>query len=330
MTGDDHGIGGTIGRWDSYIASSPTNCSVENWECVRSTSYVYPGTPITQMQAQQYTSEGFELALHLLTGCADFTPTSLENNLSSQLAGFATVWPAIPAPKTNRTHCVVWSDYDTEPQLEFNHGIRLDANYYYWPGTWILNRPGFMTGSGMPMRFATKTGAVIDVYQAATQMTDESDQIYPFTVNTLLDNALGPLGYYGVFTANMHTDDANSPGSDSIVAAAQARSIPVVSSEQMLKWLDARNGSLISAVSWDGVNLGFRLQVAPGANGLNIMLPVNVGSATLNNVLLNGSAVPFSTQFIKGIQYAFITAASGSYQATYEGISRSSSLSTNP
>ena len=56
------------------------------------------------------------------------------------------------------------------------------------------------------MRFADLDGDMIDVYQAATQMTDESGQAYPVTVNTLLDRALGPQGYYGVFTANMHTD----------------------------------------------------------------------------------------------------------------------------
>ncbi len=56
------------------------------------------------------------------------------------------------------------------------------------------------------MRFATRNGDLIDVYQATTQMTDESGQSYPFTIDTLLDNAVGPLGYYGVFTANMHTD----------------------------------------------------------------------------------------------------------------------------
>ena len=58
------------------------------------------------------------------------------------------------------------------------------------------------------MRFATAQGNVIDVYQAATQMTDESGQSYPYTVDTLLDRALGPEGYYGAFVANMHTDVA--------------------------------------------------------------------------------------------------------------------------
>ena len=62
----------------------------------------------------------------------------------------------------------------------------------------------------MPMRFATSTGDLIDVYQAATQMTDESGQSYPFTINSLLDKALGPEGYYGAFTANIHTDSVQS------------------------------------------------------------------------------------------------------------------------
>ena len=72
------------------------------------------------------------------------------------------------------------------------------------------------TGSGMPMRFADVDGTMIDVYQATTQMTDESEQSYPSTIDTLLDNALGPEGYYGAFTANMHTRPrahAGPPGS---------------------------------------------------------------------------------------------------------------------
>ncbi|HEX7286052.1 MAG TPA: MBG domain-containing protein [Candidatus Angelobacter sp.] len=317
MTGDDHGNGGTAGRWDQYIAASPANCSVDNWECVRSTSYVYSDVPMSRQKAQQYSSQGFELALHLLTECVDLTPGLLQSSFTNQLAAFATTWPAMPAPQTSRTHCVLWNDYDTVPQVELAHGIRFDSNYYYWPGTWILGRPGFMNGSGLPMRFATRNGALVDVYQAATQMTDESGQSYPFTIDTLLDNALGPLGYYGVFTANMHTDSVDSAGSEAIVASAQARGVPIVSAQQMLTWLDGRNSSTISAVSWDGINLVFQLQVAPGANGLEVMIPVSVGQAPLTRVLFNGSPVPFPRHWIKGIQYAFVGGATGTYRVSY-------------
>ena len=130
--------------------------------------------------------------------------------------------------------------------MELSNGIRLDTNYYYWPNSWVQNKPGFFTGSGIPMRFADATGALIDVYQATTQMNDEADQTYPFTVDALLSKAVGPEGYYGVFTTNMHTDfnpSDGSIGSDAIVASAQSRGVPVVSARQMLTWLDGRNGS---------------------------------------------------------------------------------------
>ena len=59
-------------------------------------------------------------------------------------------------------------------------------------------------------RFADLDGTLIDVYQQNTNMTDESGQAYPATVDALLDNAVGPNGYYGAFGANIH-DDNNAP-----------------------------------------------------------------------------------------------------------------------
>src|SRR5436190_558210 len=102
----------------------------------------------------------------------------------------------------------------------------------------------------MPMRFGDEDGSLIDVYQAVTQMTDESNQTYPFTINALLDGATGSNGYYGVFTANMHTDMGESSGADAIVASAKSHGVPVVSSKQMLTWLDGRNGSSFTGLAW--------------------------------------------------------------------------------
>jgi hypothetical protein len=115
------------------------------------------------------------------------------------------------------------------------------TNYYYGPGSWVGDRPGFMTGSGMPMRFSAKTGGPVDVYQAATQMTDESGQSYPPTPDSLLGNATGPLGYYCAFVANEHTDSSTEFQSDQLMASASRTAWPVVSSSQLLTWLDGRN-----------------------------------------------------------------------------------------
>ena len=63
MTGDDHASGGTAGRFDSQAAQSPPGCSVADWECIRSTSYIYTNTPLTNAQATAYDAQGFEVAL---------------------------------------------------------------------------------------------------------------------------------------------------------------------------------------------------------------------------------------------------------------------------
>ena len=56
MTGDDHATGGTAGRFDTYIADSPPGCSVANWDCVRSTSYVYAEQPADECAGGRRTS----------------------------------------------------------------------------------------------------------------------------------------------------------------------------------------------------------------------------------------------------------------------------------
>lgn len=317
MTGDDHANNGTTGRFDIYRSNSPANCNLDNWECVRATSYIYPSTPISDAQAAAYNAEGFEIAAHITTGCADYTPTSLQANYANDLAQFASRFPSLPAIRTNRTHCIAWSDFDTQPQVALANGIRLDTNYYYFPGSWVQNRPGFMTGSGMPMRFAKADGTLIDVYQAATQLTDESGQTWPFTIDTLLDRALGPDGFYGAFVTNMHTDRVAHEGSEAIVASAQARSVPVISAKQLLTWLDGRNGSSFGNLAWDGTRLTFTVSVGAGANGIEAMVPASAGAGSILGVTRNGASIPYRTETVKGIAYAMFAASAGTYQALY-------------
>ncbi len=327
MTGDDHAAGGTIGRFDQYLTLSGTHnnpTDIADWKAIRSSSYIYPNTPITNAQAMGYTAQGFEIGLHLNTNCDNYTAASLDGLLDAQLGEMATNYPDLPATITHRTHCIAWSDWATMAKKEFEKGIYLDANYYYWPGTWVLDRPGMFTGSGMPMRFADLDGSLIDCYQVATQMTDESNITYSSHIASLLDKATGPEGYYGVFCANMHTDvnGGNSTnGSDAIISAAQAKNIPVISSKQMLTWLDGRNNSSFSNISWSSSTLQFTINTNAAARNIQGMLPKNAdGNLRLLSISIDGNPVTPSYQTIKGIQYAFFDAAAGNYTAVYQEV----------
>ena len=168
MTGDDHnngsypGSSGTAGRFNEYRDMSTDNSqqAVDDWKAIRGTSYVFNGISMDDDSVAYYQSLGFEIALHPNTNCLDFTPSSLTSTISSQLSQLQAQLPSLNAPVTNRTHCMPWSDWASQPKIENSLGIRFDVNYYYWPATWVQNRPGLFTGSGMPMRFADKDGTI--------------------------------------------------------------------------------------------------------------------------------------------------------------------------
>ena len=220
MTGDDHGAGGTdrpvrLGqlREPGRLRRSRTgSASAAPRTCTPARRSPTRCRGATRPRASRSPSTSTRTAP---TGRPRRSTASTTTSWRTSRAAF----PSVPAPSTNRTHCITWSDWATQPKVELDHGIRLDTNYYYWPAAWVQDRPGYFTGSGMPMRFADLDGSLIDVYQAATQMTDESGMTYSTHINTLLDNAIGAPGYYGAFTANMHTDNGNHPGQQTVVAA---------------------------------------------------------------------------------------------------------------
>jgi hypothetical protein len=332
MTGDDHGHGGTVGRFRLYQGESPAKCSLAEWQCVRATSYIFLGS-ITPEEAQTATQEGFEIGLHIYNHCADWpreasqeggpetaneiSLKALDSLYTEQLAAFHAIYPGVPAPVTNRIHCVPWGDFDAQPRIEAAHGIRLDMNYYYWPRQWVKDRPGMFTGSGIPMRFTTRDGSIIDIYQAATQMTDESGQTYPFTIERLLDNALGPREFYGAFTANMHTDQSWSSDAHSVVVSAQAKGIPVVTAAQMLAWLDGRNSSSFQELSWNSPELRFSITTAANADGLQALLPLQADGGELAQITMNDTPVAYQNRSFAGLNYAAFQARPGRYVARY-------------
>ncbi len=59
-------------------------------------------------------------------------------------------------------------------------GVRMDLSYYTWgrpmfitPGNPADQAHGFITGSGLPMKFVNATGGVQNVYQQVTSLVDE-------------------------------------------------------------------------------------------------------------------------------------------------------------
>jgi hypothetical protein len=315
MTGDDHGTpDGTRTTFDMLLSESAQGCSVENWGCYRATSWLYTNSGLTPSQALAYQDQGFEMGVHVSTNCEDYLPSTLKGFFDSDLASFAAKYAGLPAQRSNRTHCSVWTYQMTHLQEELIHGVRLDMNYYYWPAEWVQNRPGFMTGSGFPMRFSGFDGAPINIYQAATHLVNENGVTYPDGINSMLDKALGDEGYYGVFGARYDYTDGFAA---QLLSSAKARNVSLISAEQLLTWLDGRNSSSFGNPTWNGTQLEFSITVGAGAKNLYAMIPNETTGGQVHSLTINGASVSFKVETIKGRSYAVFRATDGNVTATY-------------
>jgi hypothetical protein len=363
MTGDDHQPSqfDTVRRlndfYDTSVARNP-DCAtgaaghaqaVSEWRCILATVYMYPpgltdgyttDASMSASDAQAFVSAGFELSLHLRVSpsssqqCVNYgSTTELKGDLDTQLAEFAgnPHWAGIiPAPTTIRTHCVIWADYSSQPAVDQSDGVRLNTDYYYWPRSWTQGRAGMFTGSGIPMRFADANGGIFDVFQAPTQIPDETYLVgstltvdvagVTSAINTLLDNATGSNGYYGAFVVNMHNDGepTDQQAADNIIQSAVDHGVPVISARQLLQWLDARGASAFRNMTFDATGrMTFTIDPSSSATGLQAMLPIKGGGGSNISLTRDGTAVATTTKTIKGVDYLVFDATAGDYVATY-------------
>jgi hypothetical protein len=63
--------------------------------------------------------------------------------------------------------------------------------------------------------------------------------------------------------------------------------------------------------------LTFETTVAAGADGLQVILPLQGPSGALTQITRAGLTVPYTVLTIKGIAYSMFSVQTGSYQATY-------------
>ena len=175
MTGDDHGNGGTgaastasgpraqrAARWPSgtACAAAPTSTRAR-----RSRTRPLPHTSRTASRSACTSTPAAPTTRR--RRCRPFTPTSSP-------AGRASTRACRPPSRTEPT---------ASPGATGPLNRRLSSKRDQVGHELLLlaarvggERAGFFPGSGMPMRFADLDGTMIDVYQAVTQMTDESGQ----------------------------------------------------------------------------------------------------------------------------------------------------------
>ena len=161
MTGDDHASGGTAGALQPVPRRQPGRAArSRSGSASAAARTCIPNSPLTERAGGGLHGAGLRgrpAREHRLRGLHAGVARGRLHGPADRVERART--RACPRPTTQRTHCIVWSDWVGTPRVELAHGMRLDGNYYYWPPGWVLDVPGMFTGSGMPMRFADTDGS---------------------------------------------------------------------------------------------------------------------------------------------------------------------------
>lgn len=323
LASDDHGTGsGTSTSFTRLMDESPPGCAVQRWECYRATSYLTPGTPMSSEEVGRFEALGFEIGVHVDTGCTDRDIAAVSASMAQQFAEFGEKALGTNRQETHRFHCIPWNGWVDTVKVERAHGIRMSLDYYYWPAAWVQGRQGFMTGSGIPMKFSDMDGTVLDIYQAATQIVDENGIKYADSISAMLRRAIGPEQFFGLFATHY---DFRDDFIGTAIRAAKENGVALVSAAQALQWIDARNSSSFENIRWSENVLTFDLRSQAEADEMTVMLPLWSAGRRVSEIECDGERQTFHMIRIKGVEYASLPLDSGSCRAVYKGQILSSS-----
>ncbi len=285
---------------------------------------------------QTWQAQGFTFGIHPYPNYPNNYPpyncTSLIQCYGVWMNWFATQYPNNPRSPTVRNHEVSWQGWTDVVDTMAVDGITMDTSFYVW-GPW-LQKPdgtwphGYSTGSGLPMKFMRSDGTIEPVYQQLTELVDEqlmtgSGSGYENLTNTqaitvskqLIDASQN--GYYSAITTQMHVDYYSNEATwvAGTLAYAKSLSIPMWNADQWNTFTIARHDATYTNISWDGTAyLTFNQQstAVPGVN-LTTVLPVSYAGNPLETVYVDGKAVSFSTQNIRGVNEDFVSVPSGNH-----------------
>ncbi len=303
--------------------------------------------PVT---ATQLVSRGHEIGILPIGYLDDLVTVGLD--ISNLDEGFTKLrqWYSDPASYQSITPTVAvrsydfsWKGWSGGAELAAANGLKMDLNYAN-VGRW-LRKPdgswphGYLTGSGLPMRFVKTDGTIVPVFQQLTQLVDIQllSIINEFGYEGLEVNAAVALCKqaidasiakdYGVVTIdlqNVYFYKEVQSWLDQCLAYANSNSVPILNAGRWAAFTEARHDAQFTNVVWDTatakLTFGVVATTTPGL-ALTMMIPLVHAGNSLKTVSIDGGpATPYAIELVNGVNTAFVSLAAGNANvvASYE------------
>ncbi len=264
--------------------------------------------------------------------------TTLTDGFDNVDSWFAITYTLATRSNTIRIHQLAWEGWTAAADIEAAHNLGIDFSYYHW-GPW-LQKPdstwphGYITGSGLPMKFVRADGTLTSVYQQLTEMAD--DQLFAGLAGlegltgaqavalsqSLIDASLA--GNYSALTDIHHVDNYSTNPELAIwltgdIDYARSQGVPVWNADRWLAFTQTRHDANFSNITWDSGagKLSFDLAMMATADiSPTTILPAEYSGKPLNSVTLDSGTYTFTLQTINSANVAFVTIPAGNHNVT--------------
>lgn len=277
-------------------------------------------------------AQGHEFSIHPPAQFNDPTGAYPIANLSQGFAAFTsyflTRFGSSPAP-IYRTMGLVWEGWTGGAEVASSYGYKMDFSYAH-RGAWTRLPDGrwprgYITGSGLPMRFVRTDGVVLPVYQQPTQISDVQlfwsipGSVEQHSMSTVLDLVQRQLDAsiqrdYAALTTMTQLDYSNYGDAryvfESLLDYARQRDVPNLSAMEWLNFVEARRAARFTDIAWDEATatLSFKAAVTatPGVT-LTALIPTIYNNRSLQSVTVDGAPVSFNVGLVKAEDFAFVS-----------------------
>jgi hypothetical protein len=299
--------------------------------------YIKETDLISKQWVTEWSDKGFEMAGHFddtkQAGNPDWkTMDSVIKDLKIKLNNKY----GITNIRTVVNHWFIWcgkdsngvSDFAAQAKLEANNGIGMDINYAHYDNN--SNQGHFLgamgtgqgnfTGSGLVMKFADKSGAVLNIYQHLNNVYDQQYMEHKDSVGFyncfkgLVDRSLNNE-VYSYISVKAHNNEyyfSKTPLMN-MLDYARNNNVPVWTPIKLLEFLKAKDEAIFTDIKWeDNKQLSFKIKSSfTHSNRLSYMLPYKFNGKKISKITSNGIRQPYSVKLIKGFDFALLTMKPG-------------------
>lgn len=274
--------------------------------------------------AADYRRRGHSIGPHIWLKLTP-TPEEMAARIREETAHFARYYGA--PPRTTRHHCVVWPGWVNTARALAGAGIGLETNYRAAE----RYQSGYVTGSGLPMRFIDEMGEFIECFQQETLLCDDyalidksylpplSEQEVIALSRALLDEACAhyhtavQIYFHPVYSTGLRVNTGQfihtAGWMEAVLKHCLEKNIPMPSTDAWCAYNEQRRATILGEQNWDPTtgHLSIQLTSVGGLPGATVVLPTRYVGRHVRHVALGSAELSLHQRVVQGTDCVLAT-----------------------